>query len=84
LLQIIIIIIILKSRNVAVGTVMSYGLDGRGINIPFPSGERNFSSLQRIRTDPRSHITPYSMQNRISFPRNKAAGTSRFPLTSVK
>jgi hypothetical protein len=63
---------------------MGYRLDDRGINNPFPLGAGNVSSHQRIQTGQRFHITSYSMANRVSFPRNKAAGTSRFLLTSVQ
>jgi hypothetical protein len=60
---------------------MGCGLDDRTINIPFPSGaQKHFLTPKNPDRPPRSHTASYSTKNRVSFPRNKVAGTSMFPI----
>jgi hypothetical protein len=52
---------------------MSYGLDDRGIVVPFPAGERDFSFLHSVQNVSGTHTDSYSMDTGKYFPGGKAA-----------
>jgi hypothetical protein len=59
-----------SSVNIATG----YGLDGRGIRVPFPIRVRDFPLFHKVQTGSEAHRASYPVGVGITFPRGKAAG----------
>jgi hypothetical protein len=70
---IIIIIIIIKSRDSSVGIELDYGLDDRGSRVRFPAVAGNFSLHHRVQNGSGAHPVSYPMGTEGFFPGGKAA-----------
>jgi hypothetical protein len=60
------------------------GQDDRRSRVRFPAGVGNFSLHHRVQNGSGAHPASYTMGSRGSFPGNKAAGASSWPLTSIQ
>jgi hypothetical protein len=67
------LIIIIISRNSAVGITTGYGMVDRGVEVRVPMGNE-FALLHVVRTGSGVHPTSYPMGTGGSFPGIKAAG----------
>jgi hypothetical protein len=59
------------------------GLRARWSGVRVPAGAGNFSLHHHVQTGSEAHPASYPMGTRGSFSGGKAAGSWRFPLTSI-
>jgi hypothetical protein len=75
LLQVILYLFSLESRDSSVGIALGYGLDDRGSRARFPAGDGNFSLHHRVQNGSGAHPASYPMGTRGPLLGGKAAGS---------
>jgi hypothetical protein len=72
-----------STRDTAVGTVTTYGLDDRGIGVSSSAGERDFSLIQRVMAGPWVHLVPWSVDTGRLLPWRQATGKLAWPFAAL-
>jgi hypothetical protein len=72
--ELLVVSLIMKSRDSSVGIALGYGLDDRGSRVRFPAEAGNFSIHRRFQNGSEAHPASNPMGTKYSFPEGKAAG----------